>query len=151
VRSIEEYFADCIPASEIARLKAECQRSGQPLHDALLDRSGWPAIPHDGQLLLSHQDALLMGGKVQAAPGYADHIIFEDPALCRECQNRLCIEICSGQALMPGAGGVPAFDREKCIHCGACYWSCTRPVGGNPDRTNLLFRAGSGGLHSTEN
>ena len=151
VRSIEEYFADRIPASEIARIKAECQHSGQPLHDALLDRSGWPAIPHDGQLLRSHQDALLMGGKVQAAPGYADHVIFEDPALCRECQNRLCIEICSGQALMPGAGGVPAFDREKCIHCGACYWSCTRPVGGNPDRTNLVFRAGSGGLHSTEN
>jgi electron-transferring-flavoprotein dehydrogenase len=151
VRSVDAYFAGRIPADEIARIKADCQHSGQPLHDALLDRSGWPAIPYDGELLVSHQDAMLMGGKVQAAPGYADHVLFEDPALCRECRSRLCIEICSGQALMPGADGVPAFDREKCIHCGACSWSCTRPVGGNPDRTNLVLRAGSGGLHSTEN
>lgn len=151
VQSIEGYFADRIPGDEIARIKAACTLSGQPLHDALLDRSGWPAIPYDGALLISHQDALLVGGKVQASPGYADHVIFEDPALCRECQNRLCIEICSGQALMPGAEGVPAFDREKCIHCGACYWSCSRQVGGDPDRTNLVFRTGSGGLHSTEN
>ncbi|MCX6552361.1 MAG: 4Fe-4S ferredoxin [Acidobacteria bacterium] len=151
VRPLEQYFADRIPASEVARIRAECQQSGLPLHDALLERAGWPTVPYDGALLVSHQDALLMGGKVQAASGYADHVMFEDPALCRACQNRLCIEICSGQALMPGADDVPAFDREKCIHCGACFWSCTQHVGGHPDRMNLVFRAGSGGLHSTEN
>jgi len=151
VRGFDEYFAGRIPADQIARLRAECGATGQPLHDALMDRAGWPAIPFDGALLVSHQDALLMGGKVQAAPGYADHVLFDDPALCRACQTQLCIEMCSGQALMPAGEGVPAFDREKCIHCGACFWSCTQPVGGNPDRTNLVFRAGSGGLHSTEN
>ena len=77
--------------------------------------------------------------------------LFHDPALCADCRNKLCIEICSGQALMPGPEATPAFDREKCIHCGACYWSCTQPLPGQPDRTNLRFRAGSGGLHSTEN
>ncbi|MEI6667700.1 MAG: 4Fe-4S ferredoxin [Acidobacteriota bacterium] len=151
VRTLGQYFGGRIPAAEIARITNECALSGQPLHDALLDRAGWPAIPYDGTLLVSHQDALLLGGKVQAAAGYADHVVFSDPALCRECQTKLCIEICSGQALMPGPGDVPAFDREKCIHCGACYWSCTRPMPGSPDRTNLVFRAGSGGLHSTEN
>ena len=151
VRGLEDYFAGRIPAGEIARLTSECLATGQPLHDALMERAGWPAIPFDGALLVSHPDALLMGGKVQAAPGYADHVVFDDPALCRHCQARLCIEMCSGQALMPGGEGVPAFDREKCIHCGACVWSCTQAVGGNPDRTNLVFRAGSGGLHSTEN
>ena len=151
VRSLAQYFGDRIPAAEIDRITRESVQSGQPLHDALLERAGWPAIPYDGALLVSHQDALLVGGKVQAAAGYADHVIFHDPALCRDCQTKLCIEICSGQALMPGSGDVPAFDREKCIHCGACYWSCTRPLPGNPDRTNLQFRAGSGGLHSTEN
>ncbi len=74
-----------------------------------------------------------MGGKVQAPAGYADHVVFTDPALCRACQTRLCIEMCSGQALMPGEDGVPAFDREKCIHCGACYWNCTRPQPGEPE------------------
>jgi electron-transferring-flavoprotein dehydrogenase len=151
VRTLTQYFGHRIPAAEIDRITRECAQSGQPLHDAMLDRAGWPAIPYDGALLVSHQDALLVGGKVQAAAGYADHVVFRDPALCRDCQTKLCIEICSGQALMPGPGDVPAFDREKCIHCGACYWNCTRPLPGNPDRTNLQFHAGSGGLHSTEN
>ncbi len=151
VRGLAEYFRDRIPADELDDIQQRCARTGQPLHDALLDRAGWPAVPFDGALLVSHQDALLMGGKVQAAPGYADHVVFHDPALCAACQNRLCIEICSGQALMPGPEPTPAFDREKCIHCGACYWSCTQPLPGQPDRTNLQFKAGSGGLHSTEN
>ena len=54
------------PAEEIARLRAECEAKGVPLHDALMDRAGWPAVPLDGKLLVSQQDALLMGGKVQA-------------------------------------------------------------------------------------
>jgi electron-transferring-flavoprotein dehydrogenase len=116
-----------------------------------MDRCGWPAIHHDGRLLVSHQDALLIGGKVQAPAGYADHVIFHDPALCRACRTQLCVDVCSGQALASTENGVPAFDREKCIHCGACLWNCTRPRPGDPDRTNLEFRAGTGGLHSIEN
>jgi electron-transferring-flavoprotein dehydrogenase len=114
-----------------------------------LDAAGWPPIPHDDTLLLSHQDALLLGGKVQAAPGYADHVIFVRPELCETCETRVCVEICSGQAITPGEAGVPVFDREKCVHCGACYWSCARTLDG--ERTNIEFRAGAGGLHSTEN
>ena len=47
--------------------------------------------------------------------------------------------------------GVPVFDREKCVHCGACLWNCTSPLDGDPPRGNIAFRAGAGGLHSTEN
>jgi len=47
--------------------------------------------------------------------------------------------------------GVPNFDREKCIHCGACLWNCATPVSDHPDRANVAFRAGTGGLHSAEN
>ena len=36
-------------------------------------------------------------------------------------------------------------DLDKCVHCGACFWSCAR------EETNIQFRAGSGGLHSAEN
>ncbi len=151
VRSLETYFAGRVTAADIERLRQECAATGAGLHDALMNRCGWPSIPHDGQLLVSHQDALLVGGKVQAPAGYADHVIFHDPALCRDCRARLCVEVCSGQALTSTEDGVPAFDREKCIHCGACHWNCTQPLPGQPDRPNLEFRAGAGGLHSTEN
>ncbi len=97
-----------------------------------MERAGWPAIPYDGQLLVSHQDALLLGGKVQAPPGYADHVVFLYPDLCEQCGTKICIELCSGQAITPGEGGVPAFDREKCVHCGACLWNCAQPIPGEP-------------------
>jgi electron-transferring-flavoprotein dehydrogenase len=151
VRSIEEYFGGRVTVEEIAQIRRECASTGAGLHDALMDRSGWPRIEHDGELLVSHQDALLIGGKVQAPAGYADHVIFHDPALCQDCRVKLCVDVCSGQAITSTESGVPAFDREKCIHCGACYWNCTQPLPGDPERTNLEFRPGSGGLHSTEN
>ncbi len=116
-----------------------------------MERCGWPAIPYDGKLLVSHQDALLLGGKVQAPPGYADHVVFVYPSLCEQCETRICIEACSGQAITPGEKGVPAFDREKCVHCGACLWNCSQRRPDDPERTNIEFRAGTEGLHSAEN
>jgi electron-transferring-flavoprotein dehydrogenase len=115
-----------------------------------MERVGWPPVVHDGELLVSQQDALLMGGKVQAPAGFADHVVFLQPAVCERCGSRTCIEICSAQAITPGeSGGEPAFDREKCVHCGACLWNCTQALEGG--RTNIAFRAGAGGLHSAEN
>ncbi|BDG05458.1 4Fe-4S ferredoxin [Anaeromyxobacter oryzae] len=148
---LEGFYAGKIPPAEIAALRAACEARGVPLHDALMDRAGWPPVAHDGALLVSHQDALLMGGKVQAPSGYADHVVFRDPGVCRSCGARVCIEICSGEALRPGPDGVPAFDREKCLHCGACLWSCSQPAAPGAEEPNLDFRAGAGGLHSAEN
>lgn len=151
IPSLEEYYCGRVAPEAIARLRDECQAKGVSLHGALMDQAGWPAIPFDGRLLVSHQDALLLGGKVQAPPGYADHVVFLYPELCEQCGTKICIEACSGQAIAPGDSGVPAFDREKCIHCGACLWNCATPTPGNPDRMNIVFRAGAGGLHSAEN
>jgi electron-transferring-flavoprotein dehydrogenase len=151
IPTLEEYYRGRIPVTEIERLRKECSTKGVSLHGALMQRCGWPAIAFDGQLLVSHQDALLLGGKVQAPPGYADHVVFLYPELCERCGTKICIELCSGQAISPGESGVPAFDREKCVHCGACYWNCALPVPGNPERMNISFRAGTGGLHSAEN
>ena len=122
---------------------------GRPLHDALLTARGWPEIAFDGRLLVSHQDALLMGGKVQAMPGFADHVVFRNIGLCIACEEKTCIAMCSGQAITLDADGLPSFEREKCVHCGACLWNC----GQSPDgvHANIEFRAGSGGLHSAEN
>jgi electron-transferring-flavoprotein dehydrogenase len=148
--TIEDYYAGRIPADEIAKLREECRQKGTPLNAALMKRVGWPEIPYDGQLLVSQQDALLMGGKVQAPAGYADHVSFLSPAVCEKCGSRTCIEICSAQAIAPGEnGGTPAFDREKCVHCGACLWNCTQALEG--EKTNIAFKAGAGGLHSAEN
>jgi electron-transferring-flavoprotein dehydrogenase len=152
VPSLEEYYRGRIPPEEIGRIRKDCAARKAPLHDALMERAGWPAIPHDGQLLVSHQDALLVGGKVQAPPGYADHVVFLYPNLCERCGTKVCIEVCSGEAIAPGEdGGPPAFDREKCVHCGACIWNCSQARPGDPERGLIEFRAGAGGLHSSEN
>jgi electron-transferring-flavoprotein dehydrogenase len=151
IPTVEDYFAGKISREEIAKLREECKTKNVSLHGALMDKAGWPAIPFDGQLLVSHQDALLMGGKVQAPGGYADHVVFLHPELCEQCGARICIEACSGQAIYPGETGVPAFDREKCVHCGACLWNCSQANPENPERMNIAFRAGTGGLHSAEN
>jgi electron-transferring-flavoprotein dehydrogenase len=151
IPGIEEYYRGRVSPEEIAKLRNECKAKGVSLHGALMEKVGWPAIPYNGQLLVSHQDALLMGGKVQAPAGYADHVEFLHPELCEKCGTKICIEACSGQAIVLGDGGVPNFDREKCVHCGACYWNCAQPLPDNPERTNIAFRAGTGGLHSAEN
>jgi electron-transferring-flavoprotein dehydrogenase len=150
VDTLEAFYRGRIPPEEIAAIRRDCEARGVPLHDALMDRAGWPAVPLDGKVLVTHQDALLLGGKVQAPAGYADHVVFLRPELCRTCGRKVCFEICSAEAIRPGDSGVPSFDREKCVHCGACLWSCTVRLDGT-EAVNLQFRAGTGGLHSAEN
>ena len=141
--SLQEFYGSRIPLSELKKLQAECAAQGRALHDPIMERCGWPQIPFDGKLLISHQDALLMGGSVQALPGYANHVIFVRPEFCRKCESKLCVEMCSGQAIKRGDNDLPAFDREKCIYCGACLWNC--------EERNVDFRTGAGGLHSALN
>jgi len=147
--SLEETYPSRIPAAELKRLQEECAAKGVALHDRIMERCGWPEIPFDGRLLISHQDTLLMGGSVQAPPGYADHVIFIRRELCQKCEPKLCVEMCSGQAITRGESGVPAFDREKCVYCGACLWNCRASSDG--EKGNVEFRAGAGGLHSALN
>jgi electron-transferring-flavoprotein dehydrogenase len=149
--SLKEYYQHKIPADEVDRIVESCHSRGVSCHGALMERCGWPAIPYDGQLLITHQDALLVGGKVQAPAGMADHVRFIYPDFCERCSTKLCIEMCSGQAITPGPGGIPLFDREKCVHCGACVWNCMTPLEDDPQRGNISFGAGAGGLHSPEN
>jgi electron-transferring-flavoprotein dehydrogenase len=151
IGSVEDYYKGRIPAAEIGRLRRDCAARGVALHDALMSRAGWPEIPLDGTLLVSHQDALLLGGKVQAPPGFADHVRFLEHGACETCGSRICVEMCSGQAIQPGPDGRPVFEREKCIHCGACLWNCERPSPADPERSRVVFTAGAGGLHSAEN
>jgi electron-transferring-flavoprotein dehydrogenase len=149
ISSLEDVYRARISPDELKKLRQECAARGSSLHDSIMDRCGWPQIRFDGQLLISHQDALLMGGSVQSSPGYANHVVFVNPEICRDCDPKLCVEMCSGQAITRGENGVPAFDREKCVYCGACLWNCGTTLPGN--RKNIEFRAGAGGLHSALN
>ncbi len=150
IPSLAEFYRGRIPADDIARIEAEAGASQRPLQDVYMDRAGWPAIPYDGELLISHQDALLLGGKVQAPPGYADHVVLLDPAACETCATHLCVNVCSGQALTWDGDRV-VFEREKCVHCGACQWSCPAPRQPGHDAAAIALEAGAGGLHSAEN
>ena len=152
IPSLEEYYQGRISKDDLQKIRQECFSAAQPLHDTLMDRIGWPQIPFDGKLLISHQDALLVGGKVQAPDGYADHVQFLHAYLCEACPTKICIEGCSGQAIMPSPDGkTPQFDHEKCVHCGACVWNCAQARPGDAERMNIRFGAGAGGLHSAEN
>jgi len=145
-RQIRPFSVDAVEGvgpRVVERLAYDSRIGGVPQHEALLTARGWPEIEFDGRLLVTQQDALLMGGKVQAMPGFADHVVFRNPQLCVACAEKTCVAMCSGQAITQQAGGALAFEREKCVHCGACLWNCAH--------TNIEFRAGAGGLHSAEN
>jgi len=146
IRPFGTYVAGGLKRNQMIAVALE---TGRPLHDALMTARGWPEIPFDGRLLVTHQDALLLGGKVQAMPGFADHVLFQNPAVCKTCMEKTCIAMCSGQALTLGPEDAPAFEREKCVHCGACLWNCPHSPDG--ERSNIEFAAGAGGLHSGEN
>jgi electron-transferring-flavoprotein dehydrogenase len=148
-KQIRHYASQSVEGLQLKQAVALAYADGRTFHDALLTVRGWPEIPLDGRLLVTQQDALLLGGKVQAMPGFADHVLFRDPTLCKECGEKTCIAMCSGQALTQGEDGLPAFEREKCVHCGACLWNCGQSPDG--EHSNIEFRAGSGGLHSAEN
>ena len=147
--SLQEFVGSRISPAELKQLEQECIAQGTSLHDRIMDRCSWPQIPFDGRLLISHQDALLMGGSVQAPPGLANHVKFLRPSVCKDCEPKLCVEMCSGQAITRGENDVPSFDREKCVFCGACLWNCQSSANGKPG--NVEFRAGAGGLHSALN
>ena len=90
-----------------------------------------------------------MGGKVQAPAGYADHVVFRDPEVCSRCDAKLCVEMCSGQAITRDARRALRLStaRNASIAARACGIA-PEMIGGKP---NIEFRAGAGGLHSAEN
>jgi len=142
-RQIRPFAPDSPESRQLKEAAQMARAEGRSLHDALLTVRGWPEISYDGRLLMTQQDALLIGGKVQAMPGFADHVRFRNHQLCAACDEKTCVSMCSGQAITEGADGLPSFEREKCVHCGGCLWNCAGE--------NVEFGAGSGGLHSAEN
>ena len=84
------------------QLRKECAIKGVSLHGALMQRVRLAGDPLRRPVARLAPGRLLLGGKVQAPPGYADHVVFLYPELCERCGTRICIELCSGQAITPG-------------------------------------------------
>ena len=145
--TLEGFYAGRSPPTSSRRSARDCAAKGLPLHDALMDRAGWPAVPLDGKLLVSHQDALLMGGKVQAPAGYADHVVFLAPELCRACSRGSASRSARPRRCGRATAARPTFDREKCVHCGACLWSCPERIDGHgPGEPTVPRRRGRAAL-----
>ncbi|MGA8111963.1 MAG: hypothetical protein WB974_21145, partial [Acidobacteriaceae bacterium] len=89
--TLEEFCRRRLRSCHVEALRADCHVRNVPLHDAVMRCCGWPDIAYDGRLLVSLQDALLIGGKVQAPPGFRDHVRFRDPGICRACTDRICV------------------------------------------------------------
>src|SRR5512138_1615536 len=59
VATLEAFWRDRIGPATLAQVRRECEAKGAPLHDRLMDLAGWPPIALDGNVLVTHQDALL--------------------------------------------------------------------------------------------
>ena len=130
IETLKNFYARRLRPEQLEKATHEAATGGRALHDALMDACGWPEIAYDGKLLVSHQDALLMGGKVQAVGGFADHVIFRDPRLCGACAERTCIAMCSGQAITQGEGAVPPSTAKNVFTVArACGTARNRPMG----------------------
>lgn len=85
---------------------------------------------------------------MEGEPGFRDHVRFRDAEVCRICEQRTCVEMCSGQAITPDGNGLPVYERKKCVHCGACVWNC--PEMDEEEQANLVLGAEAGGWPSVE-
>jgi electron-transferring-flavoprotein dehydrogenase len=90
IPTLEQYYRGRISSEEIQQMRKECQIKGTSLHSALMQRCGWPSVPYDGLLLVSHQDALLLGGKVQAPPGMRIMLCSFTRSCARNAARDLC-------------------------------------------------------------
>ncbi len=132
--SLEEYFAGRIPADEIARIRDECDADGQPAARRVDGSRGLAGDPvrrpaagdAPGRAADGRQGAGAAGLRGSRASSTTD-------ALCGTCRDAALRR----DVLGPGdhvrrrrrrAG----FDREKCVHCGACLGTATRPLPGEP-------------------
>lgn len=146
VKDIETYFSYKFNKKELKDLEDIFNNpdNNQDFKDVVMNKLGWPEIKYDGSLLMSHQDAMLLGGKVESRKGYKNHVLFNSNDLCRNCRERVCVSLCSGQAITYKDNKI-YFDKEKCVYCGVCSWSCSKKD------NNIEYQTAAGGLQSLEN
>lgn len=60
------------------------------------------------------------------------------PELCNHCENPICTEVCSKNALYLTEEGIVKYDKKKCIQCFACLKACKTGAIGYQDEFDLL-------------
>ena len=100
----------------------------------------YPVIPLVQEGATSHLKPFVASAPIQKALGFPEELVpdWQEKAIAKMCE-------------MLGKYRSLQVYMDACVHCGACYWNCTQPIPGNPERMNIAFRAGTGGLHSAEN
>ena len=143
--SPEEYYREKIPAAELAKIMDDCRARGVSCHNALMDRVGGRPFRTTASCWYRTRTPCSMGGKVQASPGYADHVRFVYPDFC----ELLCQQNVYRDVLRPGDhGGAPAEFRcsiaKSASTAGACIWNCGVQLSEDPAHSNIAFSAGAG-------
>jgi len=118
---------------EIAKLRDECKTKNVSLHGALMDKVGWPAIPFDGQLLVSHQDALLMGGKVQAPAATQTTLFFSIPNFAKIAARGFALRRAAARRLLPAK---PACRISTARNASTAARACGTAHRRNPENPN---------------
>ena len=140
IGTLEDFYAGKIPAEEIALLRTQCAEKGVPLHDALMDRVGWPQVVLDGEMLVSIRMHCSWAARCRRRPGTP----ITWCSSTRQSVPDLPEAGVRGGLLGGGAasrrGRRPDFDREKCVHCGACLWSCPTRLPGSRSREPSIPR-----------
>lgn len=49
---------------------------------------------------------------------------FSDIQICKQCEERFCLEACPVEAITVDSEGICDIDSESCIGCGACVEAC---------------------------
>ncbi|MEI8345789.1 MAG: hypothetical protein WCG06_06930, partial [Candidatus Omnitrophota bacterium] len=64
IPTVEDYYAGRVAREEIAKVREECKAKSASLYGALMDKTGWPAIPFDGKAMRRQQTAAALGSIV---------------------------------------------------------------------------------------
>ena len=146
--SLEDFYGSRISPAELKQMQRRMRRQGhfaaRPHHGSLrlaADSDGWqaadlaPGRAADGWQVCRRRRAM----RITCASVVRNSAAFANQTVCRDVL---------GAGDHPRRRGVPAFDREKCVYCGACLWNCREADG---EKGNIEFGAGAGGLHSALN
>ena len=131
VPSLEEYCRGRIAPAEVEELRKSAISQGTSLADAVMDASRLAADT------ARRQAPRLPAGcppprAARSRPRPATPITWSSSTrqLCANAAARSSASRSVPARPSPTGegGGAPQFDREKCVHCGACLWNCTKPL-----------------------
>ncbi len=141
--------ADRISGGRDPSLREECARLSKPLHDALMERCGWPANRIRRAVDRDPAGRSVAGGQGAGAGGLRRPRGFP---ISRTLRNLRYADLRRGLLGRSDSSrrrqAVRRSTAKSASTAGRALWNCSRET---PQGGNIAFRAGAGGLHSSEN